>query len=122
MKKTIPMIYGLIITILMTIPLNSNELGLNNVTVFEIRGDYLLHFALFIPLLVLMRFCLNISFIRNPKVALLGLLFGLILAIGTELVQYYLPYRSYNINDVIANVLGVLIGSLVFFIGERKKD
>ena len=33
----------------------------------------------------------------------------------TEGVQYFLTYRSYNINDLLSNFLGVLLGSIALF-------
>ena len=41
---------------------------------------------------------------------------GLLMAFATEGVQYFLTYRSYNVNDLLSNFLGVLIGSIVLLI------
>jgi VanZ family protein len=38
---------------------------------------------------------------------------GLFLAAFCELIQLWLPYRGYNINDLIGNMTGVLLGALV---------
>jgi len=35
---------------------------------------------------------------------------GLLFAAGSEGVQYLLPYRAWNINDLVANSLGVVFG------------
>ena len=40
---------------------------------------------------------------------------GLLAAFATEGVQYFLTYRTYNINDLFSNFLGVLLGSFVLF-------
>ena len=37
------------------------------------------------------------------------------MAFSTEGVQYFLTYRSYNINDLLSNFLGVLLGAIAFF-------
>jgi len=42
------------------------------------------------------------------------LLLGLMFAMGSEGIQYLLPYRTWNINDLIANSMGVVLG-FVFF-------
>ena len=36
-----------------------------------------------------------------------------IYAIFTEIVQYYLPYRSYETGDVIADIVGVVTATLI---------
>jgi len=36
--------------------------------------------------------------------------YGLLMASVAEGVQYFLTYRSYNINDMIANWMGVVVG------------
>jgi glycopeptide antibiotics resistance protein len=41
---------------------------------------------------------------------------GLLMAFATEGVQYFLTYRTYNINDLLSNFLGVLAGTFVLFI------
>ena len=41
---------------------------------------------------------------------------GLLMAFATEGVQYCLIYRAYNINDLLANFLGVLLGSFALLI------
>lgn len=40
---------------------------------------------------------------------------GLLMAFATEGVQYFLTYRSYNVNDLLSNFLGVLLGALLLF-------
>lgn len=39
---------------------------------------------------------------------------GLVIALLIEGIQYYLPYRSFNMYDVIFNVVGLLTGYLLF--------
>ena len=36
------------------------------------------------------------------------------MAIVLEYIQMLLPYRSFNINDLIANASGVLVGALIY--------
>lgn len=42
---------------------------------------------------------------------------GLILIYGSilELIQYFLPYRTFNPYDLLANIIGVSIGCILFF-------
>jgi glycopeptide antibiotics resistance protein len=73
----------------------------------DFRIDYLVHVLLFLPW-ILFR-CL---FFKNGK--LLWAILGICFAIATELMQYYLPYRSFNPYDMLFNVVGLLLGYLVF--------
>jgi glycopeptide antibiotics resistance protein len=98
--------YTIIIVLLMALPLNSSS-ELNNITIIHFRGDYFFHALLFIPW----------AFYRdivNMK-TLPWLLTGLVFAISAEAMQYLLPYRAYNINDVIANTIGIMIGFLLYW-------
>jgi glycopeptide antibiotics resistance protein len=72
----------------------------------------------FIPLGIL----LAIS-VKNPKLQnkTLGLLIGLSLAIIVELIQLYIPFRTFNINDLFANVLGVSLGYLLGIIIQKLR-
>ncbi|MBN1227066.1 MAG: hypothetical protein JXA79_08735 [Deltaproteobacteria bacterium] len=31
---------------------------------------------------------------------------------GTEGIQYLLPYRAYNVNDLLANSIGITLGAV----------
>lgn len=44
------------------------------------------------------------------------LLTGLLFASTTEGLQYFLPYRAFNINDLLANLLGVMLGFAVLIL------
>jgi VanZ family protein len=82
--------------------------------VFEVRLDHLLHFSVY--------FLIGMYFLAGK---ILGLtLFGkhsaekflgsiLFLAIVTELVQIWVPSRSFNIFDMLSNAVGVISGVLL---------
>jgi len=59
-------------------------------------------------------FLVGVSFSRNLQATLLYILLGLLFATANEAVQFLLPYRAFNINDLLANGLGVMLGSVVF--------
>lgn len=75
----------------------------------EIRGDYLIHAALFTPLcpLLYINFCS-----RNQSNLILWMLTGVTMAMAAEGIHYLLPYRSFNILDLFANATGASIGAL----------
>ena len=106
-------IYFAAIILLITLPINASgsRLNLNNITVVRIRGDYFVHALVFIPWAFFM------TSMRQPL--WLWLLLGLLFATGTELLQYLLPYRRFNINDLISNSLGILLGLLIFVVLTR---
>lgn len=52
---------------------------------------------------------------RFKLAIIIALLFGIIYAIFTELLQYYVIYgRNGNIYDAIADIIGAIIGLLLF--------
>ncbi|MHC1776967.1 MAG: VanZ family protein [Lentimicrobium sp.] len=95
------------IFLLVTLPINSAG-ELNNVTILRFRGDYFFHALLFMP----WAFFQPAMCFRTWQWLAMGLLF----ACGSEGVQYLLPYRAYNVNDLVSNGLGVVLGSLVYWI------
>jgi len=80
--------------------------------ILEIRGDYLVHALIFFPW----------SFFMLPmqQKAWSWSLLGLLFSTGTELLQYLLPYRRFNINDLISNSLGILLGMIVLLLVMKR--
>jgi glycopeptide antibiotics resistance protein len=101
--------YLLAIILLVTLPINSAG-ELNNITIITFRGDYFFHALAFMPWM----FFKAVSTIKILPWLLLGLLF----AISTEAIQYVLPYRAFNINDMIANAIGILLGAVFAYISR----
>ena len=96
--------YLALILLLVILPLNNQEnLILNNTYLVEIRLDHLLHGILFIPWLFIG------SRLRGMPLPL-AIIGGLLLALSAEGLQYFLPYRAFNINDMISNAIGVFLG------------
>jgi len=107
-------VYTIGIILLCTLPINSSESGLNNNYLVSIRFDYLAHFVLFIPWMFLLKKTSNFSFKKNINSTAGLILVALLFALSTELIQYYLPFRAFNINDLVANGIGIIIGSLFY--------
>lgn len=53
--------------------------------------------------------------IGNPKIC--GFFYAFSLGVLTEIVQYFLPFRSFEFGDILANFLGSFLGVLLI-IGE----
>lgn len=109
-KKLLFLLYAGCIVLLIVLPLNTSE-NLNAVTVLRFRGDYVIHALLFLPWAFFGK-----SF---PVHAPLWLAWGLFFAAATEGLQYFLPYRTWNINDLAANAMGVILGSIICVVMQR---
>jgi VanZ family protein len=119
--KKIAVSYTALIILLSVLPINNSNSFLNNQFILSFRLDYLVHFGIFIPWMFLIWLFTGERFKNTPWKPLRWILVGLILAVTTECIQYFLPYRAFNINDLVANILGVLVGS-VFFFFKKPRD
>ena len=97
-------VYILSLFLIAVLPLNSqSNIALNNDYILNIRLDHLLHSIIFIPTLWIIY--------RIKKLPLMSsILLALLVAVGTEGIQYFLTYRAFSINDMISNVTGVSLG------------
>lgn len=96
--------YCLVIFLLAILPLNGSS-GLNDITILHFRADYFFHALQFIPW-----FLFNIR-MKNPL--WLWFLLGFIFASCSEFLQLFLTYRTFNINDLLANVIGIALGFML---------
>lgn len=90
-------------------------------TYLKVLPDKVLHAALFVPIIPLAWAAVKPKY-AITKILLLwsGLLFGAL----TEIVQHYLPYRTGDIADLAADVVGSVLGIpflLILFLFDRKK-
>lgn len=106
-------LYVLFILLMVTLPISGAQ-KLDNFDILSFRADYFLHGLLFVPWAFFQR-------VRKMKaLAWLGL--GLVFAAFSEGIQYFLTYRSFNINDMTGNASGVLIGFVPAWIWKRMKS
>ncbi len=123
MKYIILLYIGLII-LLNIIPLDGAALSTSKFGPF--RLDYLLHTALFIPWMFLFYIKPGSGWkpeIRPVKVLpFLGWMFlGLLLAAGSEGMQYWIYYRGFNPWDAVFNALGVVAGAVFVVQGSMLR-
>ena len=105
--KNLLILYLIAVFLMVIAPLGGFATTLNSITVISLRLDYLLHALMFFPLMVLWR----LGFPYHPLwLILVG---GFSMAIGMEGLQYLLPYRAYNVNDMLGNGAGILMGCLL---------
>jgi len=120
--KYLILLYAIIVLALHIIPTGS-PVAPDRLYIGELRADYLLHTAIFLPYMVLVWLNLNkqkVSGRVRLQKALLWFTAGVILAVCAEGLQYYLPHRSFNIMDVFANVAGVVLGAAVFVVKGNR--
>lgn len=103
--------YFLFLAILMWAPLNGFGIPMDEY-ILGLRFDHLLHASVFIPCSL---------FIYTPHWRKWGVW---VTAVGvgvlTETVQWLLPYRGFDINDMVANFLGVSLGWMIILIIKHK--
>ena len=100
--------------------LNLGDLPDVGPTLFGIEIDKIVHFLMFMPLPSLFW----LSFKGKPA-AIIGasLLAGISLAGTTEWIQGFLTYRSMDLDDFFADIIGLLSGAALtgIFVAFRKK-
>ena len=108
-----PWYFGIII-FLMWAPLNGVGIPLDNY-ILGLRADHLLHALVYLPIAL---FCIDLLHRRQWGLLWLACcLFGLM----TEFGQYLLPYRKFDINDMVANLIGVSLSWLAIIIYTISK-
>ncbi len=112
LTKKLFRVYLICVLLLAVLPINSAG-GLNNVTILKFRGDYFLHSLMLVPWMIFLLWIKSNWW--------LWLLSGLLFAAFIEGIQYVLPYRAYNVNDLVANIIGVGIGGGILLMVQRCK-
>ena len=109
-------LYLLLLLVGALIPLGRGSELLGNNYTFDIRADYIVHVLVYIPLPLFL--LLSRSGRKGGWLAVI--LVSLVVVILFETVQMLVPYRAFNINDLFANGVGVLIGLLpALFVWRR---
>jgi VanZ family protein len=109
--------YSTLLILLAVLPINGESSAINHTYVVSVRLDYLVHFAIFIPWVFLAQMTNDLSFRNYPMKTLKWLFLGILFATANEAIQYFIPWRSYNINDLVSNFIGVLLGAMLFLSG-----
>ncbi|MCR5424033.1 MAG: VanZ family protein [Bacteroidales bacterium] len=116
-RRMLSPIYFVCLLLLMWGPVGALGIPLNNF-IFHIRLDHLLHASVYIPCTwFLMDWLLSADTARRRYGWLWLAAIGV--AVMTESVQYLLPYRGFDINDLVANFLGVTVGWVALLIVKR---
>jgi len=113
----------IILLVINVVPLGNDINKIIHKTVFKFRLDYLIHFCsflIFIPLYFIEVRRGGPIFSKKPVLKYLLIVGGA--SVIFELVQYFLPYRTFNPMDLISNLIGAIIGTIIisFFISSLK--
>lgn len=115
--KKLAWVYTVLILLLVALPINGDDqfLGkLNDNYVLEIRLDYISHAFLFVPWVLLISYGWGFRG-RSQKWWTVSFLLALLFAAFCEYLQLLLPYRTFNINDLVSNCLSILLGYLLVY-------
>ena len=101
--KSLFYFYIIIIFVFSLLPFYGYETRQGNNYILSTRSDYIIHVVMFLPFLLVFRLSYRFNMFA-------GIALAILYAMLTELVQIAVPYRTFNINDLVANVFGVIIG------------
>ena len=111
----------ILVLVLNVVPLgNETNRGLSGNKIFQFRLDYVVHsltFLVFAWIWVLGKIK-DVCWFESYEVLKFG---GIVFvsAMGVELIQIFVPYRTFNPMDMMANIFGAILTMLFIFISHR---
>jgi VanZ family protein len=116
----IAVIWSLMILIIVFIPGDKIPNHGDWMDVFQL--DKAIHFLLFAPFSFFWLLKYHIANTLSSKVTSIVITIGVMLAIVTEVVQFYfIKGRNGNIADALADIVGIFIGLLIFKILKKRE-
>ena len=112
----------ILVLVLNVVPLgNETNRGLSGNKIFQFRLDYVVHsltFLVFAWIWVLGKMK-DVCWFESYEVLKFG---GIVFvsAMGIELLQIFVPYRTFNPMDMMANLFGAILTILFIFISHRE--
>ncbi len=119
MHKRLLIIYLLVVLLLVVLPINGKESRINHIYILSFRLDYIFHLILFCPWMFFLNY-IKTYFFKYEITLFKWVLTGLFFCISSECLQYFIPYRAFNINDAFANCLGILCSLCIYLIVSKK--
>ncbi|MBI9054055.1 MAG: VanZ family protein [Bacteroidales bacterium] len=111
----------LLIILLITLLPQSHRI-INIDTNSKFRLDYTIHFLVYFSLSVLFIFWRIDEWLKISNKELLWYIFsGIAICAITELLQFYIPERTFNKTDLLFNILGVIVGIVLIKLILNKK-
>lgn len=106
-------LYPFLLFLFACLPINNESDTLNHTYIQNIRLDHVFHGLFFFPWMFLPTLFSEKKSFENIKFPnLIWLLGGLMVAVLTEGIQYFLKYRSFTLTDLLFNISGLLLGWL----------
>ncbi len=87
---------------------------------FKIHLDYVAHFIFFFVLATFFFLWKAYEFKKRKTIIILFVLLSILYAIGTEMLQLFLPDRTFNIMDLTLNISGILSAMLLIYIFKKN--
>jgi glycopeptide antibiotics resistance protein len=113
MRQYLLPLYVFSVLLLVLLPVNDADSFINHSYVINLRADYVFHLLMFLPWMFFLM-------VKNYTGNFSWMALGVIFAAAAEFLQYFVPYRAFNINDLIANIAGILAGGLLYVAKGRK--
>ena len=108
------LVYLVLIIIMAVVPIG-NSGKLNNTFILSFRVDHILHVLQFIPwAFFFVKMNQEHNMLSAARDLPLWFIWGLLYAVVSEGIQYLIPYRSFNVSDMLANGIGVSAGFVIF--------
>jgi VanZ family protein len=125
-RVTVFNVYVFVVFLLNVFPIYGFHTSVGHNYIIHIRLDYWIHAVMFLPWMALTLFGFPGCSLDSGKPLLrktMLLLSGILFAIFCESIQYFIAWRTFNINDLAANLLGVMVGlPVIFFLPERGDE
>ncbi len=115
-SKILGVLFIVSLLLLMVIPIGNTTSLINNTFTIGLRGDYLLHALIYLPWMFVGRLLFGVKHNRYLWFAV-----GLVTVLALEYIQMLLPYRGFNVNDIIAGLIGVVSSLVMSSIIKSKK-
>lgn len=102
--------------VMMVIPLGNYGVKMNDTFVLSFRGNYILHCLVYVPWMWIGSWLFGKGFRWFWWFG-----FGVIVVAVMECLQMWLPYRSFNVNDLVAGEVGCVVSALFWGFGLMKR-
>jgi len=111
-RVVIVFVYILILFGIAVFPFKEISYRADHTYYFQIRLDHIYHILFFSPWMSI-GYCLFTNRFLHLSSTLTWFIFGLMLALSTEGIQYFLSYRTFTLLDLLSNFTGVILSWLV---------
>jgi len=114
LKKIALPVYILAIIVLAVFPFSQAGMkSINTVYVVSFRLDHIMHLLAFAPFYSL------VAITFPPKTSVQNFLIAIVViftSLAAEYVQFFLPYRTFNPADLLANFGGAFLGWMLWYL------